>query len=129
MGLIASLIIHPTVGGNQGSIVTAAENATQTAIQDYLPYTINHSRPLYNDAVLRPAVKEILAGRFDKAYELLKPIVDGKDARMASKAAYNLAVVYEAQGDFDVAIDMAQLSIDKNQNGYASNLMQDLKSE
>lgn len=129
LGLIASMFIHPTVGGNQGSIVTAAENATQTAIQDYLPSTITHSRPLYNDAPLQPAVKEILAGRFDKAYELLKPFLDGKDARLASKAAYNLAVVYEEQGDLDIAMDMAQLSIDKSQNGYAANLMQELKAE
>ncbi|HEY2582065.1 MAG TPA: DUF6340 family protein [Mucilaginibacter sp.] len=129
MGLIASLVIHPTVGGNQQSIVTAAENATRTAIQDYLPYTITHSRPLYNDAALQPSVKEILAGRFDKAYELLKPFLDGKDSRLASKAAYNLAVIYEEQGDFDIAMDMAKLSIDKNQNGYAANLMQDLKAE
>jgi hypothetical protein len=129
MGLIGSLIIHPTVGGNQGSIVTAAENATQIAIQDYLPYTITHSRPLYNDPELRASVREILDGRFDKAYELLKPILLGRDVKLASKAAYNLAVIYEAQGDFDLAMDMAQSSIDKNKNGYATNLMQDLKEE
>jgi hypothetical protein len=48
---------------------------------------------------------------------------------MASKAAYNLAVVYEAQGDIDIAIDMAQLSLDKNKNRFATMLLTDLKGE
>lgn len=128
LGFFASLLIHPTVGGNKESITITAEHATQIALQDYLPYTITHTRPLYNPEQLQPAVNEILSGHFDKAYNLLKPVLDDKDPKLASKAAYNLAVVYEAQGDFDIAMNMAQLSLDKNKNQYAEGLLADLKA-
>jgi hypothetical protein len=127
LGFVASLFIHPTVGGNKQSINTAAEHAAQNAVQDYLPSTISHNRPLYNDSYLQPMVKEILANRFDKAYNLCQPYLQDKNVVWSSRAAYNLAVVYEAQGDIDLAINFAQLSLDKNKNQYASALLSDLK--
>ncbi len=128
-GFIASLVIHPTVGGNKGAINSTAEHAAQNALQDYFPYTITHNRPLYNDDVLQPLVAQILAGNFDKAYTLSQPFLQDKDPKLASKAAYNLAVVYEAQGDIDIAVNMAQLSMDKNKNAFAATLLEDLKAE
>ncbi|MDB5130480.1 MAG: hypothetical protein JWR02_229, partial [Mucilaginibacter sp.] len=56
LGLVASLFIHPTVGGNKQSINSASEHAAQNAVQDYLPYTISHNRALYNDSYLQPMV-------------------------------------------------------------------------
>ncbi len=129
LGLFASLVIHPTVGGNKGSINSSAEHATDIAVQDYFPYTLTHNRLLYNDDLLQPAVSEIFAGHYDKAYNLLLPLTQGADAKLASKAAYNLAVVYEAQGDIDIAMNMAQLSLDKNKNRFATMLLADLKAE
>ena len=59
-GLIGSLIIQPTVGGNPAAVNASVEHATQNALQDYLPYTINNVRPLYNDELLQPMVREII---------------------------------------------------------------------
>lgn len=128
-GLIGSLIIHPTVGGNPASVNSSVEHATQNALQDYLPYTINNMRPLYNDDLLQPMVREIIGGHFDKAYILAEPFLKSSDLKMSSKAAYNLAVVYEGQGDIDLAINFAQQSLDKNKNKYAATILEELKME
>ncbi len=128
-GLLGSLVIHPTVGGSKATINIAAQNATQNALQDYLPYHIMNPRPLYTDEIFGPAVKEILASNFDKADTLLKPFLKDANAVTVSKAAYNLAVVYEGEGDVDLAINMAKLSIKNARNQYAANLLEDLEKE
>jgi tetratricopeptide (TPR) repeat protein len=129
MGLLGNLIIHPTVGGNQGSVIAATEHATRIALQDYLPYTISHNRPLYNDPWLQPAIKEIRAGNYEKADSLLQPFLKQPNLQIVSKAAYTLAVVYEYEGDIDSAIGVAQLSMDKYRNNYAEAILNELKEE
>ncbi|MGZ3891289.1 MAG: hypothetical protein ACXVI9_12365, partial [Mucilaginibacter sp.] len=59
----------------------------------------------------------------------LKPYLQHKNAKKASKAAYDLAVAYEAKGDIETAIKMAQLSFDKFNNNYATDILKDLKDE
>lgn len=128
-GLLPTLLIHPTVKGNKQSIKTSAEHATENALQDYFPYTITHNRPLYNDAIFLPAIKEIQSGNLNKADSLLQPFLQDKIPQIASKAAYNLAVVYESEGDIDSAIDLAQQSSDKYRNDFATAILADLKEE
>jgi tetratricopeptide (TPR) repeat protein len=129
-GLMASLLVHPTIGGNGFSINNSACNATLDALKDYLPYTITNRRPLYtDDDDLKNATTQILAGKFDLAFKILNPLIDGKNPSTASKAAYNLAVVYEAQGDLDEAETLAKLSNQKQQNDYAIKLIADLIKE
>jgi len=128
-GLLPTLLIHPTIKGNKQSIKTSAEHATENALQDYFPYTITHNRPLYNDAIFLPAIKEIQSGNLNKADSLLTPFLQDKNPQIASKAAYNLAVVYESEGDIDSAIDLAQQSSDKYRNEYATAILADLKEE
>ncbi|ASU32942.1 hypothetical protein MuYL_1042 [Mucilaginibacter xinganensis] len=129
MGLIPTLLIHPTIKGNKQSIKTSAEHATENALQDYFPYTITHNRPLYNDAIFLPAIKEIQSGNLKKADSLLQPFLQDKNPQIASKAAYNLAVVYESEGDIDSALDLAQQSSDKYKNEFATLILADLKEE
>lgn len=129
MGLLASLIFQPTVGRNKAAINNSTEHAVQNALQDYFPYTISHNRPLYNDDFLKPAVKEILAQNYDKADSLLRPFLQDKVKERVSKAAYNLAVVYEAEGDVNGAMDMAQQSSDTSNNQFATAILYDLKQE
>ncbi|TWI98891.1 hypothetical protein JN11_03080 [Mucilaginibacter frigoritolerans] len=129
MGLLGSLVVHPTVGGSKATINIAAQNATQNALQDYLPNRIVNQRPLYNDEIFGPAIKEILASNFDKADTLLKPFLKDVNTQIVSRAAYNLAVVYEGEGDVDLAIYMANLSLKNAKNDYATNLLGDLEKE
>nr|WP_255486721.1 DUF6340 family protein [Mucilaginibacter sp. SP1R1] len=112
------------------SINNVARNAGLDALKDYLPYTITNYRPLYNETdELKASVVQILAGKFDIAYKILNPLIDGKDPKLAGKAAYNLAVVYEAQGDIDEALDLAKLSNQKMQSEYATTLIAELIKE
>lgn len=130
MGLLASIVLQPTVGRNKVAVNSSAEHAVQNALQDYFPYTITHNRPLYNDDFLMPAVKEILAQNLEKADSLLQPFLQDKDKQRASKAAYNLAVVYEAEGNIAAAIDLVQQALAlNNQNSFAAEIQGELQNE
>jgi tetratricopeptide (TPR) repeat protein len=112
------------------AINEASRNAALDALKDYLPYTITNYRPLYNQSdALQAGVTQILVGRFDKAFKILNPLIDGPDAKLASRAAYNMAVVYEAQGDIEEALTLAKLSNQKQQNNYATILIAALIKE
>jgi hypothetical protein len=128
-GSIAALIFHPTVGGSSSYINFAAQSATQVALAEYLPYIIKHNRPVYSDDIFLPAVKELQAGNYDKADTLLKPFLKDKSRVTVSKAAYNLSVVYEAEGDISLALDMAKLSLAKGWNQNAADIIIDLEQE
>jgi len=129
MGLLATLIFTPTVGGNKQAIITVAEHATQIALQDYLPYTITNQRPVFNDDVFVPSVTELFAHNYDKADTLLQPLTKNADPVIAGKASYNLAVVYEAEGDIAAAITTVQAGIAKYKNTYLYALLNDLQRE
>jgi len=127
---LKGLATEPQDGRFGYSIDGAARNAALDALKDYLPYTITNYRPLYNQSdQLTLSVRQILAGRFDIAFKILNPIIDGPDPKQASRAAYNLAVVYEAQGDIDEALELAKLSNQKQQNDYATVLIAALIKE
>jgi hypothetical protein len=128
-GLIGSMVFHPTIKGNKSSVNYSAQHATQDALQEYLPAHIEHNRPLYNDSFFQPAVKEILAKHYSKADALLTPFLKDNSVLTQCKAAYNLAVVYEAEGDIESAIEMAELSNQKYRNLYANAILADLKEE
>ena len=129
-GILAEMIFHPTIQGNGSSINGAAGTAALDALKDYLPFSLTNQRSLYNEGdELQSAVKQIQAGRFDIAYKILNPLIDGADVQLASKAAYNMAVVYEAQGNIEEALTLAKLSNQKQQNNYATALVAALIKE
>jgi len=129
LGFYVALYLHPPIEQHQASIDTAAQNATVDALKNYLYSSISHDRPLYNDHFLMDAVKKMYAGDMDAAIVLLKPLLQHKNTKKASKAAYNLAVAYESKGDIETAATMAQLSADKFSNQYATTILEDLKTE
>ena len=128
-GFYAALFIHPPIAQHEAFIDTSAQNATIDALKDYLYTSISHDRPLYNDHFLMAGVKKMYSGDMDAAIELFKPLLQHKNAKKASKAAYNLAVAYESKGDIETAATMAQLSITKFNNQFATAILEDLKTE
>ena len=127
--LLAVIALEPAVGRNKATVNTSAEHAVQNALREYIPYAITHHRPLYNDRFLMPAVNEIVAHNFEKADSLLQPFLQDKNIERASKAAYNLSVVYEAEGNIGAAINAAQQSSDWFYNEYATAILYDLQQE
>lgn len=128
-GLIASLIFQPTIRGNKDAMKTSAEHSAENALQDFFPYNITHTRPLFSDKFLRPINKEIMAGNFDKADSLLQPYLQDPDVKIASKASYTLAIVHESENDLEGATDLAEESNKKYKNSYATAMLADLKEE
>nr|WP_255486722.1 DUF6340 family protein [Mucilaginibacter sp. SP1R1] len=129
-GFFAELIVHPTIKRNGAAISYSARNAALNALKDYLPFSITNNRPLYNQGdELHAAVLQIQAGRFDMAFKVLNPLVDSADVQLASRAAYNLAVIYEAQGDMEEALELAKQSDQKQQNVFAATLIAELNKE
>jgi len=128
-GIIASLIFQPTVKGHKNEMKAAAQHVAENALQDFFPFYITHTRPLFDDKFLRPINQEIIAGNFDKADSLLQPYLVDPDVKIASKAAYTLAIIYESENNLEDATDMAEESNSKNKNSYATAMLADLKEE
>ena len=120
-------VFGPGVKGNSTKVDSSVIHATQAALQSFFAYTSTINRPIYADKDLKEAADEITNRNFKKADSLLQPLLDNEDAKLAAKAAYNLAVMYEAQGDKNKARDMAQLSLDKNNNRNARLMLSDLQ--
>jgi len=129
LGFYAALYIHPPIEQHKASIDSSAHNATVDALKNYMYTSVSHDRPLYNDHFLMDALKKMYAGDMDAAIVLLKPLLLHKNMKKASKAAYNLAVAYESKGDIETAATMAQLSVSKFNNEYATTILEDLKTE
>jgi tetratricopeptide (TPR) repeat protein len=116
--------------GDESALPVTAREAELDAIKDYLPFTITNNRPLYDQGVpLAQSITQIQKGRFDLAFKILNPLIDGTDKKLAGMAAYNLAVVYEAQGDIEEALELAKISNEKWQNDYAKTLRTALMKE
>jgi tetratricopeptide (TPR) repeat protein len=129
-GGFGSLFNKPSYRSSIPAMTAATRDATLDALKDYLPFSISNERPLYADGgALESSVTQIKAGKFDVAFKILNPLIDGADTKLASKAAYNLAVVYEAQGDIDEALKTAKLSNEKHPNDYAKAIIVDLMKE
>ncbi len=129
VNIFSTLLVHPTIKGSKSAFIIAAQHAAHTALQDYLPGSVANLRPLYTDELLKPAVNEILSGNFNKADSLLIPLTKNIDPVIAGRSAYNLAVVYESEGDIESAINMAKQSETMYQNSYAATILQDLINE
>jgi hypothetical protein len=129
LGLMAAMVAHPSVKDNKASIITSAQHATQDALKSYTSYSISRKRPLYINSRLQPATEEIFAGNFKKADTLLQPFLKSNRKRIASLAAYNMAVIYESEGKIDSAIYMAHQSLYKFRGLHAAEILNDLNKE
>jgi len=75
-------------GGDESALPATAREAGLEAIKDYLPFTITNSRSLYGQGVpLTQSITQIQKGRFDLAYKILSPLIDGADKKLAGMAA------------------------------------------
>lgn len=78
------------------------------------PKSITFIRPYYSGKPFAPAASWMVAGNWTEAIMLLKPLTELKKKKDAAKAAYNLAVAYEAMGQLEEAKYWANIASDKN---------------
>lgn len=118
---------------NQSALTPApvnysAAHGAQDALKAYFSYTQTHSRPMYDDDFLLPAIRQFQTSNYIKADSLLRPFIADSNRVRAGKAYYALAVVNEAKGDFGAAIDFARLALKiDGENEYAPGILGDLQ--
>ncbi|RDV16629.1 tetratricopeptide repeat protein [Pontibacter diazotrophicus] len=93
--------------------------------QRLAPQPVSIIRPYYSNNAFAPAAYQMAAGNWAEAIALLKPITEIQKKKEAARAAYNLAVVYEAMGRIEEAKYWANIASDKN-NKLALMLLPDL---
>lgn len=90
------------------------------------PQPHSYERPYYSNKKLREAAAYMVEEDWENATSLLEPIARSNE-RVAPKAAYNLAVIYEAMNMFDKAKYWARQAAEKN-NRYAFMLLHELET-
>lgn len=90
------------------------------------PQPDSYERPYYSNKKLGEAAAAMRAEDWETAISLLEPIARSED-RIATKAAYNLAIVYEALSMFDEAKYWARQAAEKN-NRFALMLLHELEN-
>lgn len=96
------------------------------------PYRINTSRKLFkkiksNQGTLNQAMRQAERGEYRRAQNLFKKIIDQRgDDKSLGRVAYNLAVTYELEGDFNKAFEWAQKSYDMYGNKTAKRYLRTL---
>lgn len=113
-GLLA-MVIKPSIGKAGTTINTLASYTGQDYWQRLSPQSVTLARPYYSTKNLQPAASSMAAEDWDKAIVLLKPLAEGQSRKEAARAAYNLAVVYEAIGDLTAAKRWAKIASAKKE--------------
>ncbi len=96
------------------------------------PYRVNASRKLFkkgksNQGTMEQAMRQIDRGEYGRARNLWRKIIDkGADQKTLGRAAYNIAVTYELDGDFGKAHDWAIKSLDNYGNKSAKSYLRTL---
>lgn len=119
------LAIGPSIG-NAGEEVNRLARQTGRAYWERLsPKPIRIMRAYYLGKTMQPAAACMAAGKWQDALALLHPITTSTSGKEAGKAAYNLAVVYEAMGNVAEARTWARAALDRG-NKLARTLLADL---
>ncbi len=125
-GALLVSLSAPSLKSNGPTVNQSAVHATDKALQCFFTYTNNYTRYIYGNNAFESFAGEMAANNFNRADSLLQPMLVSEDPELSSKAAYNKAVIYEAKGDTANAKNMAQKSLDRNDNRLARYLLREL---
>jgi hypothetical protein len=98
--------------GRKEAVKDAANKAGVTYADRILPYWMRVSREYFvgGDDNFKTAQRKAQAGNWDGAAEIWKAETASKTVKLAGRACYNMAIIYEINGDLDGAIQWAQKS-------------------
>lgn len=114
-GVIRGLFAVGPVISKAGPVINSLARQTGWDYwQRLAPQQISFVRPYYSIKAFAPAAYRIAAGNWLEAIDLLKPLTEHKKRKEAGRAAYNMAVVYEAMGSIEEAKQWANVALEKN---------------
>ncbi|MDQ7949075.1 MAG: DUF6340 family protein [Pedobacter sp.] len=125
--LSALLAIGPALGSNTKMVQEVSVQAAKQVAGYFKSQMITMNRPLYTDKPLKASANAIKNGNFDAAQQELEDLSKDTDAVLSSKAYYNLAILADLKGNRKMAIDLAEMSMQKKRNMYASMLLNEFK--
>ena len=121
------LAVGPALGSNTKFVEEVSISAGRRVADYFKAQRVSVDRPLYTDKVLKSSADAIKKGDYRLAQQELEVLAKSSDARISSKAYYNLAVMADLEGNRRSAIDFAELSIRKKKNIYADMLLNGFK--
>jgi tetratricopeptide (TPR) repeat protein len=77
---------------------------------------------------LKQAKRMIKGGHWDMAEETLLPLLESSDEKVRQRATFNLALVYEGQGNLDKALEMARQAAKKYDDKHAYDYINSLEA-
>jgi hypothetical protein len=93
-GLIT--LVKPSIANATRKVETLAYNAGQDYVSKFYPQIIKEMRIINMGKIFRTSNGNIRAGNWSKAVQLLEPLVNSPDSKIANKARQNMAVAKEA---------------------------------
>lgn len=83
----------------------AAAEAGRALADALVPVLVQRSRPLFSRGPLRPGVRALMTGDLAAAHGVFRAASTTLDSRRRARALHDLAVVAEAAGDLEAALD------------------------
>ncbi|MEC8423963.1 MAG: hypothetical protein VX000_09310, partial [Myxococcota bacterium] len=83
----------------------AAADAGRALADELVPVAVQRSRPLFSRGPLRPGVRALTTGDLAAAHGVFRAAAATLDPRRRARALHDLAVVAEASGDLEAALD------------------------
>jgi len=90
---------RPSYSSKQKQVDRMSTQIGQNYIAKYFPTERIESRMFYKKKYFAEITPYIESGEWEKAIELLLPLTDTTDQKIAKRATHNLGVLYEAIGD------------------------------
>ena len=126
--------INPAVAASAlAGRIEAVKDVSTQAGQAYasriLPYWIRVSRDYFvkGDENFETATRKARSGNWDGAAEIWRDETKNPDGTLAGRACYNMAIIYEINGDLDGAILWAQKSYEDHKIRLALNYLNVLR--
>ncbi|WP_125077822.1 DUF6340 family protein [Rufibacter latericius] len=110
-GVISGLLAFGPAMANAGKAVNRNAAITAKMYADrFYPTKLTGTKEYFHQKELAQAAEFIRLYEWEKASELLVPLASAKSNSVAGKAAYNLAVINEIQGNLNEARKWAQMA-------------------
>jgi hypothetical protein len=90
-------------------LMEAAYFSALTLARKISPYWLEHERKYFSrgDKILKKAAKLIRNNNFDEAKILYESLLEHRNKNVIAAASFNLSLIYEIEGDFPMAHDLA----------------------